>query len=449
MAEIDPNRLESWKEIAVFVGRTERTAMRWAGEGMPVRKVRGRVYASRAEITKWLGSHPDQESAAEIEITPPVPAQTYTRQKSATFGAAAVILVLILTAFLVSSSRHPAQQSVPAKITFKDSGFDVLDDAGHLLWTHLFNKRLRSDVLPKAGDYQSLEEMARIDDFFGDGGREVLVVLPFSLGQNPDDLYQPEADFFDARGKPLWSYIPRKTYQFGDHALEGPWIISAIFVSDRNAKRDIWVASLHFIWGNTIVAQLNPLTGAETVRFVNTGSIHILNEMKTPAGAFLLAGGFNNEYDSGSLAVIDENKPAAVSPQTAGTRHKCMNCPSGDPDYYFVFPRTEINLTERVYENSVRQIDVPGDAIEVYNAQTIDPDSNRVVYSLRIQPSPEIVSLRYDSGYDMLHRELSAQKKLDHSLKIAPNELHPKPVRMWTPASGWVDLPVKPAKASD
>jgi hypothetical protein len=449
LGENDPDRLESWKEIATFVGRTERTAMRWADGGMPVRKVRGRVVASRAEITRWLSSHPDPESIAEVEATSLVPAQSYSGKKFALFGVSALIIILVLTALLISSSRHPVPQSVPSKITFRDSGFDVLDETGHLLWTHVFNKKLRTDVLPKAGDYQSLNELARIDDFFGDGHREVLVVLPFSLGQNPNDLYQPEADMFDASGKPLWSYIPRKTYRFGDHTLEGPWIISAIFVSDRNPTKAIWIASLHYIWGNTLVAQLDPRTGAESVRFVNTGSVHTLNEMKTSQGTFLLVGGFNNEYDSGSLAIIDESKPFAVSPQTAGTRHKCMSCPSGDPDYYFVFPRTEINLNEKVYENAVRQIDVPGDAIKVYNAQTLNPGSDRVIYSLRIRPTTELVSVRYDSGYDMLHRELSAQKKLDHSLENCPERLHPKPARMWTPAAGWVNLPVKPAKASD
>src|ERR1700682_2429711 len=54
--------LQSWKEIAAFLERDERTAMRWAKEqGMPVRRVpgakRSRVSASRAEISCWLSQH--------------------------------------------------------------------------------------------------------------------------------------------------------------------------------------------------------------------------------------------------------------------------------------------------------------------------------------------------------------------------------------------------------
>lgn len=61
MAENAIERLESWKEIASFIGRDERTAMRWAKEqGMPVRRdpasKRGRVFAYRSELAIWVDS---------------------------------------------------------------------------------------------------------------------------------------------------------------------------------------------------------------------------------------------------------------------------------------------------------------------------------------------------------------------------------------------------------
>jgi Tol biopolymer transport system component len=60
MSDSDTDRLESWKEIAVFIGRDERTAMRWEEKGMPVRRDPGkRVYGSRAEIRRWIVRHPE------------------------------------------------------------------------------------------------------------------------------------------------------------------------------------------------------------------------------------------------------------------------------------------------------------------------------------------------------------------------------------------------------
>jgi TolB-like protein/tetratricopeptide (TPR) repeat protein len=55
------DRLESWKEIAAYLGRGVRTVRRWEQEeGMPVHRhlhrVLGSVYASKAEIEAWRGS---------------------------------------------------------------------------------------------------------------------------------------------------------------------------------------------------------------------------------------------------------------------------------------------------------------------------------------------------------------------------------------------------------
>jgi tetratricopeptide (TPR) repeat protein len=52
-------RLDSWKEIAAFFGRAERTVKRWESErGLPIHRVpgsgRGSVFAYTEELTEWL-----------------------------------------------------------------------------------------------------------------------------------------------------------------------------------------------------------------------------------------------------------------------------------------------------------------------------------------------------------------------------------------------------------
>src|ERR1017187_7801154 len=53
-------RLDSWKEIAAFFGRDERTVKRWEKErGLPVHRLpgeRGGVFAWSQELTAWLNS---------------------------------------------------------------------------------------------------------------------------------------------------------------------------------------------------------------------------------------------------------------------------------------------------------------------------------------------------------------------------------------------------------
>ena len=55
------DRLDSWKEIATYLGRGVRTVQRWEREeGLPVHRLthekRGNVYARREELAAWWES---------------------------------------------------------------------------------------------------------------------------------------------------------------------------------------------------------------------------------------------------------------------------------------------------------------------------------------------------------------------------------------------------------
>jgi TolB-like protein/Tfp pilus assembly protein PilF len=63
-------RLDSWKEIAAFFGRAERTVKRWEAErGLPVHRVpgsgRGSVFAYANELAEWLKGRGSQELDAD------------------------------------------------------------------------------------------------------------------------------------------------------------------------------------------------------------------------------------------------------------------------------------------------------------------------------------------------------------------------------------------------
>src|SRR5215469_1076967 len=62
-------RLDSWKEIAAFFTRSERTVKRWEAErGLPVRRVPGKgrraVFAYSNELADWLKDRPGLEAEA-------------------------------------------------------------------------------------------------------------------------------------------------------------------------------------------------------------------------------------------------------------------------------------------------------------------------------------------------------------------------------------------------
>src|ERR1039458_10310080 len=68
-AKIANQRLDSWKEIATFFRRDERTVKRWEKErGLPVHRLQGsatgRVYAYSDELLRWMKSPVSAESVA-------------------------------------------------------------------------------------------------------------------------------------------------------------------------------------------------------------------------------------------------------------------------------------------------------------------------------------------------------------------------------------------------
>src|SRR5690348_16883753 len=68
-------RLTSWKEIAAYVGRDERTVKRWeASRGLPIRRVpgasHGSVFAYAHEIEAWLHGHAGTDPALPAATKP-------------------------------------------------------------------------------------------------------------------------------------------------------------------------------------------------------------------------------------------------------------------------------------------------------------------------------------------------------------------------------------------
>jgi Tfp pilus assembly protein PilF len=83
----DKTRLTTWKEVAAFFGKTERTVMRWEAErGLPVRRLPGEarsgIYADVSDLEAWLrgagaviGAPADPLPAAAPVAPPPPPAR--------------------------------------------------------------------------------------------------------------------------------------------------------------------------------------------------------------------------------------------------------------------------------------------------------------------------------------------------------------------------------------
>lgn len=106
-----PRRLNSWKEIAIYLGREVRTVQRWEKfEQLPVRRLshkeRGTVYAFTSELDAWLESRRPE---------PKAPSHTDRKAESQRRGwvwvAAALCLAATLTFAFVARKTFRLQES--------------------------------------------------------------------------------------------------------------------------------------------------------------------------------------------------------------------------------------------------------------------------------------------------------------------------------------------------
>jgi Tfp pilus assembly protein PilF len=112
-------RLDSWKEIAVFFDRDERTVKRWEKEkGLPVHRLRqnsgARVFAFTEELIRWMNapgysSSPTTEKSREpalAEVFHPTTADTAGRSAKRTIRVTSVMAVLAgLCVLLIYTQR--------------------------------------------------------------------------------------------------------------------------------------------------------------------------------------------------------------------------------------------------------------------------------------------------------------------------------------------------------
>ena len=103
-ANAQSRRLESWKEIAVYLGRDVTTVRRWEKrEGLPVHRLQhsklGSVYAYTAELDAWRGERAPA-TATDGPDAPAVP-EVVPRGAHARRAAALAALALALAAVLI------------------------------------------------------------------------------------------------------------------------------------------------------------------------------------------------------------------------------------------------------------------------------------------------------------------------------------------------------------
>ena len=126
--ETPPNgkRLESWKEIAAYLNREVRTAMRWEKErGLPVHRIPGKrsgVYAQTSEVDAWLRAEAPGSSHGLPDVPPPVPRDRLRRPGLLMAGLATMLLLGIAAVLLAVSAARPVTPQLRNPVSVTNDG---------------------------------------------------------------------------------------------------------------------------------------------------------------------------------------------------------------------------------------------------------------------------------------------------------------------------------------
>jgi len=420
-------RLDSWKAVADYLKRDQRTVQRWEREkGLPVHRVpgglRNAVFAYTDEIDAWLEGHP----AVVTETAPAAAPLRKFRLGAAVSVAVLLVAALAVVVVLVNSRRPPT----PARITFAGADLLVWDARGNLLWEYELPFPVREHSTIEAAHWTLLTDMD------GDGRREVIVAPEFG---RPKAVESSDTVFcFSSTGNLLWKYRADFKVNMGGREYAGPWEVSDLEVfGDPGAKR-LWVSFVHQTWSPSVVVRIDQ-RGQGELRFFNSGWITYLRAANQGEPRFMLAGGVNDEYGAAAMAVLDADAPPASSPQSAA-RYQCADCPAEGPARYFVFPRSELNLLEKAASHLVRQLIVSPARIEVRIEELPTPSGANADSIFEFSQAFELTRVAANQAYWSRHRELEDLGRIPHSTEKCRTARGAMTVRMWVAGNGWSEL---------
>jgi hypothetical protein len=382
------NLLTSWKEISAYLGRDVRTCLRWEKSfGLPIHRLdpdseKSRVFAYRDELDKWLHQSKTGRSHAHGHAVHP--------SRRFLFVGALLVVASVAAVALFFLFRDELYRKEPSDFMIKGSVLSILDDRDKILWrygTGLENlcteEVYRSHFQFKRSNRCAQLPYLLIKDLNQDGRTEVL----FSL-QTQDETKEGEVFCFDWKGRPLWQFKAGRRMKCGDKVYSGDYRINGILAEDLDGDgyREIIVVAVHRPSWPCQLALLDA-QGNLKGEYWNTGYFNDVTcaDLNGDGIKEIIAGGNNNEYGSGCLAVFDPGLLSGVSPH-GSPDFRCSELNPGSELFYILLPRTDVDLAENY----------PVDAVATVN----------VLENRRIQAKTSLTDIYYQFSLDFLEKDV-------------------------------------------
>jgi hypothetical protein len=442
-------RLDSWKAIAGYLDRDERTAQRWERElGLPIRRLpggRGRsVFAFTGEIDAWLLSAraaggalsaeaPGFAGARPAAAAPPVVAPQVSPRRPASATWRYAVAVLALMAIAIAWHWRPSTVAASElRIRATTDGVEAFDLQGAKRWSYPFPAARRTFLA---------EDMA--DGVRIPAGDPPAIFVATAFRLRPADESQ--------EGGALTELSPdgrvRHTFTFTDEVtFDGvtygpPWVITTYAVNEGGGARRIAIAAHHAVWDASVLTVLDDRMERHGT-FVHAGWIEQLEWL---ASNRLVIGGFSNAHDGGMVALLDPSAPSGVDgqgPEPLGSHHFCSTCASGSPLGMVIMPRTELNRVTASRFNRAR-VQIASGRILARTIEVPAAGLDAVDALYEFTPSLDLLRASYGSHYWETHRNLEAIGTLHRTREQSPDRDGPREIQRWTPQAGWTTVHIR------
>jgi hypothetical protein len=457
------DRLDSWKEIADYVRRDVRTAIRWEDErGLPVHRVpggkRGTVFAFTEEIDRWLAGTQRRSvgrGAGDESTAPCPPPQGNSIAASSGIPSRTVWMALLaggLPLFALGLALqadvwpgHGREAAAIGTIQFADTVLVALGPTREVLWRHDFGRPVFDREDSQIGQAPTI--FTADDDLDGDGRPDLVVNVPFASGTTPPAPERNELFAFSAQGRVMWSHRLDESVTFGSGTYDPPWhspggppslVRPQVAVFEVDGRKRIAWAQVHHTWWPSILSVLDA-AGRPVSRWVHSGGIYVVTVGRTSTGPRLLVGGVSNSHEAAFFAVLDPRHVEGAGPEEPGSPFECLSCPPGRPLRYFTVQPSELILASGPY-NSVFDVQPYEDAVEVRTRESASDSVFAVQGILRFSLDFMLEHAGWSSAWAARHRELEGLGRLGHSVEACSERARPPRVREWTPESGWRNL---------
>ena len=426
------DRLDSWKAIAAYLNRDERTVRRWEkASGLPVRRVAGgkgtSVFAYITELDAWLAAaQPAANHVAASAQTGDVRAAVSAEPAPLRRRAAAVLLAVGVVAGAI------AWAVPPPGFEFSDLRVDVTDTAivavagGREQWRHDFEgERVE---LPN-------ERRRHPADLLERDPPGIVTATAWHIGASTEAVGSGQVLSLSPSGALVRAFAFDDRLGFGETDYAGPWGINDFRVDDRAEGRRIAVAAHHFQWWPGLVTVLDADLQRQGT-FVNAGWLERVHWLSVDR---LVVSGFSNARDGGVVALLDAGALDGQSPEEPGSPYYCQGCGGDRPLRYIVLPRSELNrITGSRFNRARFEVHSEGITVRSYEVQLSDTDALDALYEFT--SSLEFVSASFSTRYWEEHQALEAQGQIAHTRENCPDRDGPSELQVWEPRTGWTTV---------